>query len=131
MDYNDYQIPNTTTLNKMLEEYGNFPQSVKKDFSNEVFSDLNILYSSCLHINNEYNNTIKQALSTCKNYINKCLENLLAIHNIKVQKITTISEINIFDFILNLINVLNKTTTWLSFEEKPFNKSFIKKLNFE
>ena len=131
MNYNDFQIPNNHMLNKMLEEYNLTTQQPKYDSSNEVYSDLNILYSSCFLINKEYNNTIKQAIHSSKNTLNKCLENMLAVFNIKTQTITTVLNINVFDFILNIINILNKTNKWISIEKKPYIKTFIQKLNLE
>lgn len=131
MNYNDFQIPNNHVLNKMLEEYNLTTQQPKYDSSNEVYSDLNILYSSCLLINKEYNNTIKQAIHSSKNALNKCLENMLAVFNIKTQTITTVLNINVFDFILNIINILNKTNKWILIEKKPYIKTFIQKLNLE
>lgn len=131
MNYNDFQIPNNHVLNKMLEEYNLTTQQPKYDSSNEVYSDLNILYSSCLLINKEYNNAIKQAIHSSKNILNKCLENMLAVFNIKTQTITTVLNINVFDFILNIINILNKTNKWILIEKKPYIKTFIQKLNLE
>ena len=123
MIYNDFQILNDNSYKKLANAY-NTNKSIG-NFHVEVYKKL-LFCSECLCINKpQINNKILLSLNYSITVIEQILENFKCIFNLKNLKQTEIKEINLFEYVLHLINIVEYLNIWQNEEKNNYYKNFI------
>ena len=125
MDYLDFQILNEADYLSLSSNY----QSAKADVKDCIL-DFFFCLVDCenyfLSYTNSFNQNISRALMQSKEKLNKIHENLKAVFNLK-QNLTQKGyfNFNLFSFLNQIVNLLNKLTAWENAEKKQYFKLLI------
>lgn len=131
MDYNDFPILNNDQYKTISEHFLLNKTFDRKSFLFKICNELKNCSNAFLHLPNNYNKKVKDALNFSKTILIKWQNNFISTFNINTLSSQTILNENIFIFIKKIIDTISLTETWQNHEPKKYYKSLAQKCIIE
>lgn len=123
MEYDDFPILNENEyafLNDKFNEQKTFNRS---ENVYTIFCVLNESLNALPFLMQEVNPNLRQSLTAVQQELNKIKENFNAIFNFKENN-KEIKQINLFNFLKNVVILQKNSINWQKFEQKEYFKQF-------